>query len=275
MNYFKYEFDCKDTLNEVLIAFLAELPFDSFNEHETGFNAYLPEKSYEPAVEKHIDQLQSSFQFTYERFFIKGRNWNKEWEENFSPIQVENFCGIRASFHPPFKNVAHELVINPKMAFGTGHHETTRMMIRQLRDLSLKNTAILDFGTGTGVLAILAAKLGARYVEGLEIETTACENAVENCEINQTADKVSIICGGIDKASEQEFDLILANINRNVILESIYTLHSLLKKGGILLTSGYILEDIPKMEKAFLSSGFSLHNRLEEGNWVCHQVLKA
>jgi ribosomal protein L11 methyltransferase len=274
MNYFKYEFVCPEDLHEVLIAFLSELPFDSFDEHEQGFNAYMPEKSYEPGVESHIDNLQGSFDFNYQRFFIKGQNWNKKWESNFDPIQVDNFCGIRADFHPPFKNVAYELIINPKMAFGTGHHETTRMMIRQLSNLQLVGKEILDFGTGTGVLAILAVKLGAAHVEGIEIEPPACENAIENCAINNTTESIDIICGGIDKATPKEFDFILANINRNVILESINTLHSLLKKGGILLTSGYIQEDIHKMEEAFLTSGFSLHHRVEEGNWVCHQVHK-
>ncbi|MCB0663717.1 MAG: 50S ribosomal protein L11 methyltransferase [Saprospiraceae bacterium] len=272
MNYFKYEIHCEDSFQEILIAFLADLPFDSFDEHSYGFNAYLPEKDYDPSLDLHLDQLQNSFQFTYERMFIKGENWNTEWEKNFSPIVVDEFCGIRANFHEPIPGVQFDLIINPKMAFGTGHHETTRMMIRQMEKIDVKGTRILDFGTGTGVLAILAVKLGASYVEGIEIEVPACENAVENCAINNTDAAIKIICGGLDKAESIGFDIILANINRNVILESINTLHSLLKEGGILLTSGYILEDIPKMEEAFLSSGFSLQNRLEEGNWVCHQV---
>ncbi|MEZ5057102.1 MAG: 50S ribosomal protein L11 methyltransferase [Saprospiraceae bacterium] len=274
MNYFKYEITCAEDLSEILIAFLAEYPFDSFMEFEKGFNAYLPERDYDPSLDQHLNQLQSDFPFTFQSFFIEGKNWNQEWEKHFDPIIVDDFCGIRAEFHPSLENVKHELVINPKMAFGTGHHETTRMMIRQMRSLDLEGKSVLDYGAGTGILAILAIHLGAAHCEGLEIETMACENAVENCSINGVGEQVKMICGKLDNSEGNSFDIILANINRNVILESLPTLFSKLNPGGVMLTSGYIQEDIQKMEAAFLNHKFSLENRMEEGNWICHRVHK-
>jgi ribosomal protein L11 methyltransferase len=275
MNYFKYEITCAEDLTEILIAFMAEYPFDSFMEFEKGFNAYLPERDFDPSLDQQLIQLQYDYPFTFQSFFIEGKNWNQEWEKHFDPIIVDDFCGIRADFHEPLENVKFELIINPKMAFGTGHHETTRMMIRQMRVLDFQGKKVLDYGAGTGILAILSILLGAANCEGIEIETMACENAIENCHINHVSEKVCMICGKLEKGEGNSFDIILANINRNVILESLPTLFSRLKPGGMMLTSGYIREDISKMEAAFLNQNFFLKNRIEEGNWICHMVQKA
>lgn len=228
--------------NEILIALLGEYPFETFEENETGIRAYIPENEFSATVKRKVASLAKKFNFTYETEHITYKNWNEEWEKNYDPIEVENFVGIRADFHPPFANMQHELVINPKMAFGTGHHSTTYMMMKFMRDIDFKNKKVLDYGCGTGILAILAARLGAGEIFAVDIEPASHENTLVNCERNKTP-SVQVVCGTLNDVPSERYDIILANINRNIILQSFPELIKRITETGILVVSGILNVD--------------------------------
>lgn len=273
LNYWKYSIRTTPEITEILIAFLAEAPFDTFEEIPEGLNAYLPapagsDESIDHA-ETLLQTLQSQFPFTWTKEFLPAQNWNEIWESNFQPVIVEDFCAVRADFHAPIAGVQHELVINPKMAFGTGHHETTWMCLRALRHLPCRDAHLLDYGCGTGVLAILAARLGAALVEAVDIEEESYRNTVENSANNDVAGQITARCGTLDAVQGRDFDGILANINRNVILDSLPRLAKLLKPGGWLLVSGILEQDGVGVQEAARSAGFQLQNSVQRGNWLC------
>ena len=218
---------------EILTAILSELPFDTFEETETGLKAYMPEKEWTQSVENEVITLSEDFDFTFDKTFIPYQNWNAVWESNFQPIQVDDFVAVRADFHPNTEGVEFDLIVNPKMAFGTGHHETTFMMLQQMRSMDFKGKKVLDYGCGTGILAILASKLGAIDLEAVDIEPPSYENTIENCTINNV-DNVKAICGVLDDVPSRNFDIILANINRNIIIDSLEDLKNRLNTEGSL-----------------------------------------
>lgn len=273
MNYLLYRIAIETRKTELLLAFLNELPFASFEETKEGLNAYILDSEDITSVETELKSLQKQFSFTYEREEIAPRNWNAEWEANFQPVQVDNFCGIRADFHPPMKTVSYELVINPKMAFGTGHHETTWMMIKMMREQPFSGAKVLDYGCGTGILAILASKLGAAIIDAVDIEEEAFHNTMENAQINNV-DNIQAIHGTLDNVLDTGYNIILANINRNVILDSLPTLHQKLAKNGVLLISGILKQDVPVLLTFMEDYRFTLDARLERGNWACLKLLK-
>lgn len=272
VNYWKYSLHTAPEIVEILLAYLSDAPFDSFEETEEGLNAYLPEGAGEPP-EALLTQLQEQFSFSYTKEFLPGQNWNEIWESNFHPVVVENFCAVRADFHPPILTVEHELVINPKMAFGTGHHETTWMCLRALRDLPCQGAWLLDFGCGTGVLAILAARLGAKAVEAVDIEEESYRNTLENSANNGVADQVIARCGTLEAVEGHNFDGILANINRNVILDALPRLAELLRPGGWLLVSGILEQDGLMVQAAATQAGFTCQLQEQRGNWLCLRFL--
>ncbi len=298
MNYWKYSLHTDPETAEILIAYLSEAPFDSFQETEVGLDAYLPEtpppapkeRGASPLPDQNISrgeaplsledggggdvdtlltQLQQKFSFTYTREFLPAQNWNEIWESNFHPVIVEDFCAVRADFHAPISGVQHELVINPKMAFGTGHHETTWMCMRALRDLPCQGAHLLDYGCGTGVLAILAARLGATEVEAVDIEEESFRNTLENSANNSVAAQVTARCGTIEAVQGRNFDGILANINRNVILDSLPRLAELLRSGGWLLVSGILEEDEEVVRATAEQAGFLMEDKNQRGRWLC------
>lgn len=274
MHYWKYTIRTAPDLVEILIAYLSAAPFDTFEETPEGLNAYLPAGDAAAGartaeVETLLSELQQQFEFAWVRDFLPAQNWNEIWESNFQPVVVEDFCAVRADFHAPNPGVAYELVINPKMAFGTGHHETTWMCLRALRELPCRGAQLLDFGCGTGVLAILAAKLGAAQVEAVDIEAESYRNTVENSAANGVADRITARCGALDAVQGDRFDGILANINRNVILESLPRLSALLRPGGWLLVSGILAQDGPMVVEAARSAGFEPAGQAQRGNWLC------
>ncbi len=273
LNYLLYRIAVEPRKAELLLAFLNELPFASFEETKEGLNAYIPDSEDIVTLEAELHSLQKQFSFTYEREAIAPRNWNAEWEANFQPVQVDNFCGIRADFHPPMKNVSYELVINPKMAFGTGHHETTWMMIKTMREQPFSGAKVLDYGCGTGILAILASKLGAAIIDAVDIEEEAFHNTMENAQINNV-DNIQAIHGTLNNVLDSGYNVILANINRNVILDSLSALHQKLAKNGVLLISGILKQDVPVLLTFMEDYRFTLDARLERGNWVCLKLLK-
>lgn len=268
MDYWQFIFTNDTAFNEVLIAFVGEMPFDTFEENETGFSAFIPAEFFTKSIENQLIELKKEFDFDFEKKFIKGQNWNEIWESNFHPILVDDFCSIRADFHSPPENVRFDLVINPKMAFGTGHHETTRMMIRAMEHLDFEDKKVFDFGCGTGILAILAAKMGASAVEAIDIEEAAFQNSLENCEKNNVSN-VEAHTGVLSDVRGGNFDVILANINRNVILESLSALKTSLNKNGYLLISGFLQEDVERMKSEIMKVKLFPEKELKEGNWVC------
>ena len=273
MDYWKYILRVNSETSEILVAYLAEAPFDTFEETETGLNAYLPASAGQMEAERQLTDLQEQFDFSWEKTFIPGQNWNEIWESNFPPVVVGDFCAVRADFHESIPGVQYELVINPKMAFGTGHHETTWQCIAAMEHLPVSGKKILDFGCGTGVLAILASKLGASEVEAVDIEEESYRNTLENSAVNHVTN-ISVRCGTLAAVQGRDFDGILANINRNVILDSLSALSGLLKPGGWLLVSGILLQDEGVVTEAAMSAGFEKKKKTERGNWLCMEFWK-
>jgi len=182
-NYIELTISAEDeSTRELLIAQLSAIGYEGFEESDAGLKAYIPEANYS---EIELDNLVNQYQFIYSKSIIKKQNWNEVWESNFEPVQVDDFVGVRAGFHPPFKNVAHEIVITPKMSFGTGHHATTYSVMQMMRSLDCTGRSVLDFGTGTGILAILAEKLGATKILAVDNDDWCIKNASENTSINE------------------------------------------------------------------------------------------
>lgn len=268
-------------INDVLSSELGEIGFESFEENENGLSAYIPATLYHKET---IEQRLGNFpldgvEFNYETDFMKAKDWNEEWEKNyFKPIRIGKECIIKASFHPEESGFKHTLLIDPKMAFGTGNHDTTRLMITELLETPLKDKAILDMGCGTAVLAILARKLGSGKTVAIDIDEWAYENAVENCKLNQTSD-IEIKLGGAEQiGTERQFDLIIANINRNILLNDMHAYTAAMKPGALLFMSGFYTEDIPVLEAEAKKQGLRLICQKESNHWalmICELLANA
>ncbi len=269
MNYFEVEFQLEPVLpaREVLIAELAELGFESFVEMEAGLKAYIQEGDFQPEL---LQSLMASeiedLKISHTTKLIEDENWNAEWEKNFDSIDVEGRCMVRAPFHTKEGNFEYDLIIEPKMSFGTGHHDTTYQMIAELMKLEVKGKTVLDMGCGTGVLAVLAKKMGARSVIGIDIDDWAYENSIENFERNNCTD---IFCmkGGAELLAGHSFDIILANINRNILLRDIPQYAAALNPGGEILFSGFYAIDVPEIQSMADQMNWQLINRREKNEW--------
>lgn len=268
MEYLEVRVDTKLENIEVLQALLSQFSFDSFVEDEAGFTSYIEVDNFKSLdVEKELISFKSQFKFDYSVAEIENKNWNEEWESNFAPVLVEGKCLIRANFHSKDSSVKDEVIITPKMSFGTGHHATTYMMVNEMYNIDLKNKSVLDMGCGTAVLAILAKKLGSGYTLGVDIDDWAVENSIENCD-NNNQSAIEIIKGGAEKLSNyQKFDVILANINRNILLNDMKFYNDALLSGGYILFSGFYAEDIPLIEKEADKYNFKLIGQNERENW--------
>ena len=273
MDYYKFEFQTTAQNAEMLIALLGELPFDVFEETETGLDAFIPTEKCSDEIEQEVNQIKNLFEFSYQKIFIKYQNWNAVWESNFQPIIVRDFCGIRADFHEPIPNVQHEIVINPQMAFGTGHHETTWMMMDIMQSIDFTEKEVFDYGCGTGILAILASQLGAKKIDALDIELPSYENTLENSRINNIQN-IQSIHGTLVKTKDFQYDVVLANINRHVILESFSTLNKMLPHQGTLLISGILTSDENLVLEAAKENGFQDEKINRKNNWICIQLKK-
>ncbi|MHA4807556.1 50S ribosomal protein L11 methyltransferase [Flavitalea flava] len=252
------------TIREILIARMGDNGYEGFEEQETGLQAFIPEGKFD---EEELKSLLEAYQLSYSQTRIEEKNWNEEWEKNFEPVVVGTFCAVRASFHAPVTGVKHDLLITPKMSFGTGHHATTYMMLEAMGTLDFTGRRVLDFGTGTGVLAILAEKLGASEVLALDHDDWCIENAGENVTENNCF-RISV--KKLDKIpSGTGFDIILANINKNVILQELQAIGQQLTPGGVILLSGLLHDDAQDIENEAVRNGFSLVGRVDRGNWIC------
>jgi ribosomal protein L11 methyltransferase len=245
---------------EILISQLSDLCADGFEQTDGYLLAYFNAntfKSYE------VNEILKSHSFTVNT--IKEQNWNEVWESNFEPVVVDTFCAIRAEFHQAINGVAHEIIITPKMSFGTGHHATTYMMINQMRNIDFRNRSVFDFGTGTGILAILAEKLGASSISAIDVDDWSISNASENLARNHCS-KVRVALSS--QLPKERFDIILANINRNVILAYLPQLPECLYENSYLLLSGLLNTDERDILEACSQQHFSLQTRSERGNWI-------
>ncbi|MBI9064656.1 MAG: 50S ribosomal protein L11 methyltransferase [Marinilabiliaceae bacterium] len=261
--------------SDLLMAQLGDLGFDSFCESETGFEAYIPSKDYQSEVLNQLELPFEGVQWTFETEAIADQNWNKVWEENyFQPIVIGQDCVIRSSFHPPVDGVKYDILIDPKMAFGTGHHSTTSLMVQHILEIDVAKQRILDMGCGTGILGMLCAMRGCQSVMGIDIDEWAYHNALENIELNHI-ENMDIQLGGAELLTGQSFDMILANINRNILLEDMQQYANVLKPNGLLLLSGFYLEDLDIITKETQKHQLSYLSHKTDKNWVAAVYKKA
>lgn len=259
---------------EILIAELGELPFESFEETEDGVHAYIQEHLvYENMLDEVYILKNDEFQIEYVTKAIEQVNWNEEWEKNFDPIDVDGICYVRAPFHEP-KSATYEIVIEPKMSFGTGHHETTYLMMKHLLNMDTQDQMVLDMGCGTALLAILASMRGAKHVDAIDIDNWCYLNSIENGERNNITN-MSVYEGDASLLTESDkYDLIIANINRNILLNDMHVYDKALKVGGTILFSGFYTEDIPFIKEAAEKLGMRYESMLEKNNWVALKFIK-
>ena len=252
---------------EILIAELGYAGFESFVETEKGVTAYIKKEEWNSEILNDIQILKSK-EFIIDHTFneIEQTNWNEEWEKNFKPIVVDDVCTVRAPFHET-PNTKYDIVIEPKMSFGTGHHETTHMMIQHILNNDFKDKSVLDMGCGTGVLAILAEMKDATNIDAIDIDNWCYINSLENVERNNCK-LISVFEGDASLLNEKKFDIIIANINRNILLADISKYAACLNKEGQLFLSGFYNHDIPIIEKECSKYGLKLQERLERNNWV-------
>ncbi|MEZ4971525.1 MAG: 50S ribosomal protein L11 methyltransferase [Flavobacteriaceae bacterium] len=267
--YLEYNFKVNPVqpASDILIAELGEVQFESFVETEDGVQAYIKKEDWYPNILDGLQILSNPlFHIDYDYSEIEQENWNATWESNFSPIQVGRQCVIRAPFHERPK-VDYDIVIEPKMSFGTGHHETTHMMLQHILEHDFNGKSVLDMGSGTGVLAILAAMKGAAAIDAIDIDNWCYLNAKENIERNNCS-HINVYEGTADLLVDRQYDIIMANINRNILLEDIPAYVKCLNKGGILFLSGFYTEDLSKISERCGEVGLKFEKNLEKNNWV-------
>ncbi len=275
ISYIGYHFtvEPKELGTEILIAQLGETAFESFIETEDGFSAYIQKELWTVDVLENVYVMQSpefTISYTYEE--IEQVNWNEEWEKNFEPIDVDGMCHVRAPFHPK-TDAEFDIVIEPKMSFGTGHHETTHMMIQHLLAMDVKNMKTLDMGCGTAILAILAEMKGAHPIDAIDIDNWCYLNSIENAERNNCS-QITVYEGEADLLKGKQYDLIIANINRNILLNDMQQYVDCLNENGTLLLSGFYTEDIPFIDASCVEKGLTFVTQLERNNWVSLKYVK-
>ena len=260
--------------SEILIAELEEKGFESFVETETGVEAFIQKEGWKEDLLDQIFILNSNeFQISYTVQEIEQVNWNKEWEQNFKPIVVEDLCAVRAPFHDPI-SLKYEIIIEPKMSFGTGHHETTYMMIQYILNYDFTQKKVLDMGCGTGILAILAGKKGASPIDAIDIDEWCYLNTKENIEKNKCY-QISVYQGDVSLLTDQKYDVIIANINRNILLNDIAAYTKTLPTGGSLFLSGFYKQDLEIIDAECQKNGLKRKDFLERNNWIAaHYELK-
>ena len=273
--YIAYVFNVspKDPVTEMLIAQLGYIGFESFVENENGVIAYIQKKDWNSNKVEDLYLLNSNeFDITFKYNEIEQTNWNKEWEKNFNPIQVNGQVSIRAPFHEnPSLNF--DIVIEPKMSFGTGHHETTHMMVQHLLALDLKNKKVLDMGCGTGILAIFAEMKGAQPTDAIDIDSWCYQNSLENVQRNGCK-HITVLEGDSSLLKGKEYDVVIANINRNILLSDMKIYTDCLSEKGVLLLSGFYKDDISIIESEVIKHGLVLDKMIQKNNWVALKYMK-
>jgi ribosomal protein L11 methyltransferase len=242
MNYYELLFTTitpEDYLQDLLISALGEIGFDTFEEVDLGFKAYIPVDDFDQhRLDSTLEVYRELFTFSYDITLIPQKNWNEVWESNFEPIQISDKVFVRATFHEPRPEFPYEIVIDPKMAFGTGHHQTTAMMMALMLENDFAGKKVLDMGCGTGILAILASKLGAVDVTAIDYDMICYDSTIENAELNNI-DNIKALCGSKEVIPNEQYDVILANINRNILLDQMSSYAEALRTGGEIYFSGF------------------------------------
>ena len=252
---------------EILIAELGYAGFESFVETEEGVTAYIQKEEWNDKILEYIDILKSDeFNISYTFEEIEQTNWNEEWEKNFNPIIVDDVCSVRAPFHPK-PDTKYDIIIEPKMSFGTGHHETTHMMIQHILKNDFNNKSVLDMGCGTGVLAILAEMKGANSLDAIDYDNWCYLNSLENVERNNCKN-ITVVEGDASALKNKHYDIIIANINRNILLNDMATYVKCLNTNGVLFLSGFYNDDIPIIEEECNKHGLKHVETLEKNHWV-------
>jgi ribosomal protein L11 methyltransferase len=272
MNYFEINITLSNheapDSRDIIAAHLSESEFESFEDTETGLKAFIQEHLYnENVVKEALDEISEMIPFTREVIFIPEQNWNETWEKNYEPVMIAGKCFIRAPFHAPNPEAKYELIIEPKMSFGTAHHETTSMMIELILEKNWQGKKVLDMGSGTGVLAILTSKMGAPEIMAIDNDEWAFLNAVENVERNNTSN-IKVLQGDDALIENQKFDVIIANINRNILLAQIQNYSRALNTGGEVFLSGFYEEDVPVLLKETEKYHLKLKQKITKNNWV-------
>ena len=269
MNYIEIKVSCDAPFRDILIAEMAELDFDSFVETKVGFDAYIDEALFSrERLEQCFSRYRKQTEMGYEQKKIPRVNWNEAWEKNYEPIRVSDRIYVRATFHKPRPDFEYEIIINPKMSFGTGHHETTQQLLAMQPEIDHRQKTVLDIGSGTGILAIMAAKLGAASVAATDIDDWCIENAIENFELNQV--KPDWVKQGAIRTLNltETYDIVLANINKNVLLDEMGAYATLTKTGGYLFLSGFYAHDEADLMEKAKPLGFEKLKSAEKRNWM-------
>lgn len=260
---------------DLLVSDLADIGFDTFEDTESGFAAYIPAANLDlQALETLMLNLDAGLEVDYKVQEIENQNWNKLWESNFNPIEVGGQCYVRATFHESKPDFPYEIIIDPKMSFGTGHHQTTSMMLQYILENDFEGKYVLDMGCGTGILAILASKKGAKAVLAVDYDEICVESVAENSGLNHV-DNIEAVCGSFEMLKDRLFDTILANINRNILLEQLpqYAL-SINKNGELYLSGFYEQEDLTMLRDAAESLGFEFISKKVLNNWCAAKFVK-
>lgn len=278
MNYIEVNFACSpndETVNSILSALMGDIGFESFVENELGTSAYIQSNLFsEDAIKEILNNFPLDTEITYTFKSIEDKNWNEEWEKNyFQPLIIDDRCIIQSTFHNVPATYEYNIYIDPKMAFGTGHHQTTELMIREIMKDDFAGKSVLDMGTGTAILAILASMRGADPILGIDIDQWAYDNAIENLKLNNI-ENIEIEIGGAELLGKNTFDIVLANINRNILLNDIHVYASVLNKGGSLYMSGFYKDDIPAITEECNKNGLQFRYNSEKDNWVAVKFLK-
>nr|WP_319267361.1 50S ribosomal protein L11 methyltransferase [uncultured Draconibacterium sp.] len=265
----------QEWLRDVLNAQLAEIGFDSFVETENGFEAFIPANTFsEENLNTVLETFSGDFSFEVKSEFIADQNWNKEWEKNyFKPLVIGGECMIRAPFHTEYPDAKYEIVIEPNMAFGTGNHETTATIIESILQNDLTGKTILDMGCGTGILSILASMKGAKQITAIDIDKWSYEGTCENAALNKITN-IEAKLGDASLLGNEKYDLIFANIHKNVLLNDMNAYHSVLNNGGTLIMSGFYTEDINDIVTKAEELGMENAGFVEKNNWVAHSFTK-
>ena len=263
---------------EIVTAEVSELPFESFSMEDPFLKCYIQKELYDPqALKVMLSGTEGmGFETEFSSVLMPAVNWNAQWESQFSPIVVDGMCTIKASFHKNLKRTRYNITIDPKMAFGTGHHQTTYMMCRALlqNEESVRGKVVMDMGCGTAVLAILAAKMKAAKVYGIDIDAVAAISAYDNARLNRVGTRIETYCGDASLLQRNTYDILLANINRNILLQDIPTYSLSLKRGGLLLVSGFYIEDMPMIVGMATNSGLEYAGHDSMDNWCCIKFKK-
>ena len=263
---------------EIVTAEVSELPFESFSNEDPFLKCYIQKDLYDAqALKLYLSGLEGyGFEIEHSANLIPATNWNAVWESQFNPIVVDNLCTIKASFHEGLKRTRFNITIDPKMAFGTGHHQTTYMMCRALlqNEEEVRGKVVMDMGCGTAVLAILAAKMKAAKVYGIDIDAVAAISAYDNARLNRVGTKIETYCGDASLLQRNTYDVLLANINRNILLQDIPTYSHCIRRGGLLFVSGFYVDDMPMIIGTAMHAGLEYVSHDSIDNWCCIKFRK-